>query len=230
MRAYKRVSLPAVFGRPSGAPHHNCFYNRATLTDSRVFRVAPICSNCGATDFVWANDLKTGTLGGGGLSLRSRGELALGTRICRACGHADLFLKDPAILRMPHTWRPGEFVPITPAPTPPATHHPSGPAHSPSTSTPSTSTHAGVPPATPTPPPPPSHAPAPTEPSTPPPPPELPATTGPMENRDADTPPPADAPSAPSSSGEESGAPAATPKRSSRRRAKSKSDSPSAES
>ena len=88
-------------------------------------RVAPVCSNCGGSDFVWANELKTGSLGGGSLSLRSRGELSLGTRICRACGHADLFLKDPSVLRMPHTWRPGEFTPIVPrAPSPPA-HHPS---------------------------------------------------------------------------------------------------------
>ncbi|HTZ61245.1 MAG TPA: hypothetical protein VMC82_01175 [Thermoplasmata archaeon] len=72
----------------------------------------PVCSNCGASDFVWANELKTGSIGGGTLSLRSRGELAMGTRICKACGHADLFLKDPSILRQPHTWRPGEFVPI----------------------------------------------------------------------------------------------------------------------
>ena len=50
--------------------------------DRKVTRVAPVCSNCGASDFVWANELKTGGIGGGSLSLRSRGELALGTRIC----------------------------------------------------------------------------------------------------------------------------------------------------
>jgi hypothetical protein len=84
--------------------------------------VPPVCSNCGANDFVWANELKTGSIGGGTLSLRSRGELSMGTRICKSCGHADLFLKDPSILRQPHTWRPGEFVPI-PAPPAPAAHH-----------------------------------------------------------------------------------------------------------
>ena len=85
--------------------------------------VPPVCSNCGASDFVWANDLKTGGgLGGGTLSLRARGELAMGTRICKSCGHADLFLKDPSILRMPHTWKPGEFVPIPAAPSPSAHH------------------------------------------------------------------------------------------------------------
>jgi hypothetical protein len=89
----------------------------------RVTRLTPMCTNCGASDFVWANDLKTGGLGGGSLSLRSRGELSLGTRICRACGHADLFLKDPAILKMPHTWKPGEFTPITPRPAAPPPHH-----------------------------------------------------------------------------------------------------------
>ncbi len=73
-----------------------------------------VCSNCGASDFVWAENLKTGTIGRGILSLRSGGELSLGTRICRQCGHADLFVKDPTILRQPHTWRPGEFVPIPP--------------------------------------------------------------------------------------------------------------------
>jgi hypothetical protein len=80
--------------------------------------VPPVCSNCGASDFVWANELKTGSIGGGSLSLRARGELPMGTRICRSCGHADLFLKDPSILRMPHTWKPGEFVPIAPRAAP----------------------------------------------------------------------------------------------------------------
>ncbi len=94
--------------------------------------MAPVCSNCGANDFVWANELKTGSLGSGTLSLRARGELALGTRICRSCGHADLFLKDPSVLKAPHTWKPGEFVPIHPRPNPPPAHvqHPSAaPAH-----------------------------------------------------------------------------------------------------
>jgi len=77
----------------------------------------PVCSNCGGSDFVWAENLRTGTIGRGTLSLRSGGELALGTRVCRGCGHADLFVKDPTILRQPHTWRPGEFVPIPPRPT-----------------------------------------------------------------------------------------------------------------
>jgi hypothetical protein len=75
--------------------------------------VAPICSNCGGTDFLWASELKTGgRLGGGPLSLRAAGELTLGTRICRTCGHADLFLKDVKILHTPQAWRPHEFVPI----------------------------------------------------------------------------------------------------------------------
>ena len=72
----------------------------------------PVCSNCGGSDFVWAENLRTGTIGRGTLSLRSGGELAFGTRVCRGCGHADLFVKDPTILRQPHTWKPGEFVPI----------------------------------------------------------------------------------------------------------------------
>jgi hypothetical protein len=92
----------------------------------------PTCSNCGANEFVWANELKTGMTGGGTLSLRSRGEVPLGTRICRTCGHADLFLRDLSILHQPHTWRPGEFVPITPKAAPPkpapVTHaHPAPP-------------------------------------------------------------------------------------------------------
>ncbi|MFY9717017.1 MAG: hypothetical protein WAK40_03665 [Thermoplasmata archaeon] len=82
--------------------------------------LAPVCSNCNASDFVWVNELRTGTMGGGSLSIRSRGELSLGTRLCRNCGHADLFLKDPSVLRMPHTWRPGEFVPIPTKPAPAA--------------------------------------------------------------------------------------------------------------
>lgn len=85
--------------------------------------MAPICSNCGGNEFVWVNDLKTGTIGRGTLSIRSGGELSLGTRLCRGCGHADLFLKDPSILKMPHTWRPGEFVPIPARPAAPAPSH-----------------------------------------------------------------------------------------------------------
>jgi len=99
------------------------FTDGPSEADRKVTRVAPVCSNCGASDFVWANELKTGGIGGGSLSLRSRGELSLGTRICRSCGHADLFLKDPSVLRMPHTWKPGEFTPITPKPAVAATHH-----------------------------------------------------------------------------------------------------------
>ncbi len=79
----------------------------------------PTCSNCGAGDFVWANELKTGNLSGGTLSLRSRGEIPLGTRICRTCGHADLFLRDLTILHQPHTWRQGEFIPIVAKPAAP---------------------------------------------------------------------------------------------------------------
>ena len=81
--------------------------------------LVPVCSNCGSSDFVWADNLRTGTIGRGTLSLRSGGELPLGTRVCRGCGHADLFLKDMNVLRQPHTWRPGEFVPIPSKPAPP---------------------------------------------------------------------------------------------------------------
>lgn len=86
--------------------------------------MAPTCTNCNGTDFVWANELKTGSVGGGTLSLRTRGEVPLGTRICRACGHAELFLRDVSILHQPHMWRPGEFIPIAskPKPAAPAPH------------------------------------------------------------------------------------------------------------
>lgn len=86
--------------------------------------MAPVCTNCNGTDFVWANDLKTGSMGAG-LSLRSRGEVPLGARICRTCGHAELFLRDLSILHQPHHWRPGEFVPIVTKPVakPPEHHH-----------------------------------------------------------------------------------------------------------
>ncbi|MGA9044251.1 MAG: hypothetical protein WB531_05215, partial [Thermoplasmata archaeon] len=140
--------------------------------------LAPVCSNCGATDFVWANDLKTGGLGGGSLSLRARGELSLGTRVCRACGHADLFLKDPSILRMPHTWKPGEFTPITPRPSNAPSHHAGHPASTAAPAAPPATVPAPTPapkpveaPAAPLPPPPPppQHA------APPPPPPEPPA-------------------------------------------------------
>jgi hypothetical protein len=83
--------------------------------------MAPICSNCGGTDFLWASELRTGgRLASGPLSLRPAGELALGTRICRTCGHADLFLKDVKILHAPHAWRRNEFVPIVPQSAPPS--------------------------------------------------------------------------------------------------------------
>jgi len=131
--------------------------------------VAPVCSNCNGTDFVWANELKTG-ITGASLSLRARGEVPLGTRICRTCGHADLFLRDISILHQPHNWRPGEFVPIVAKPS----------------TKPSHASHAG---ASPPPPPPPS---APSEMSLPPPPP-------PMEEATAAVPDPVPEPPAPSS-------------------------------
>jgi hypothetical protein len=153
--------------------------------------VPPVCSNCGANDFVWANDLRTGgSLSAGTLSLRPRGELSIGTRICKACGHADLFLKDPAILKSPHTWRPGEFVPI---PSTPSAHHhghktEDAPTESPMPSppTPPGPIVPGNPGPSLTPPPPPPPAPPPSgaseEPMLPPPPDEstagTPATSG----------------------------------------------------
>jgi hypothetical protein len=138
--------------------------------------LAPTCSNCGTNDFVWANELKTGTglAGTGTLSLRTRGEIPLGTRICRTCGHADLFLRDLSILRNPASWRQGEFVPIQskatakPASPPPAPelHH----EHAHSAHAASTASHSASPPETPiappSPPPPPDLTPP------PPPPPE----------------------------------------------------------
>ncbi len=110
----------------------NRFYVNLASVPSGV-PLAPVCSNCGGGEFVWVNDLRTGSIGRGSLSIRSGGELSLGTRICRGCGHADLFLKDPSILRMPHQWRPGEFVPIpgrpsSPPPPSPSPTSPSTPA------------------------------------------------------------------------------------------------------
>jgi hypothetical protein len=92
--------------------------------------VAPVCSNCNGTDFVWANELKTG-MTGASLSLRARGEVPIGTRICRTCGHADLFLRDISILHQPHNWRPGEFVPIVAKPAAPKPPHSSHTATAP---------------------------------------------------------------------------------------------------
>jgi hypothetical protein len=100
--------------------------------------MAPTCSNCGGTEFVWAGNLKTGgRLSQGPLSLRNSGELPLGTRLCRRCGHADLFLRDVQILQNPHHWKPGEFVPIaSPAPESHSTRHHSVPTPAPMTTTP----------------------------------------------------------------------------------------------
>jgi hypothetical protein len=138
--------------------------------------VAPVCSNCSGTDFVWANELKTGMTGGGSLSIRARGDLPLGTRICRTCGHADLFLRDISILHQPHLWRPGEFIPIvaktatkppahqtadatsTPMATPPL-----APAPAPTAAPAPTPAPAVVAPPPPPPPPPPEPEPAPAE-------------------------------------------------------------------
>ncbi|MHB8351766.1 MAG: hypothetical protein ACYDFT_03615 [Thermoplasmata archaeon] len=76
--------------------------------------MAPICINCSGTEFVWAGELKTGgRFASGPLALRAGGELPLGTRICRSCGHAELFLRDVTVLQSPHHWRPGEFIPIS---------------------------------------------------------------------------------------------------------------------
>jgi hypothetical protein len=196
---------------PANGPDPNSFYGCSALISGRGFPVAPVCGNCGASDFVWVNDIKTGTLGGGTLSLRSRGELALGTRICRSCGHADLFLKDPSILRMPHTWKPGEFVPIPahPANPGPATNPPAAPS---------------PPPATPPPPP----APAPEPPLAPPiAPPDPPAS--PDAPTLSDPAPATGSPGPDSSSTASPGEPTSAPpaKRASRRRAtKSKTEEP----
>jgi hypothetical protein len=138
--------------------------------------MAPVCTNCGGNEFVWAGELKTGgRFGQGPLSLRSGGELPLGTRICRGCGHADLFLRDVTILQAPHHWRPGEFVPIS---APASGHHSRHSEPAPSTVVPA---RAPSPPApapevalAPAPPPPPE-PPALTPPLLPPPEPELPS-------------------------------------------------------
>jgi hypothetical protein len=178
-------------GTGLGAGTGNSFYGKTTSSRWKGVPVAPVCVNCGASDFVWVNDIKTGSIGGGTLSLRSRGELALGTRICRSCGHADLFLKDPTILRMPHTWRPGEFVPIPArAPSPPANHPPAAPTPAPA------SPRAATAPPSP---------PIPTGPAPPPPPPEMkPAAPSPSPPA-----PPTLAPASPSPSPTEATAPVA---------------------
>jgi hypothetical protein len=123
--------------------------------------VAPVCSNCSGTDFVWANELKTGMTGGGSLSIRARGDLPLGTRICRSCGHADLFLRDISILHQPHLWRPGEFIPIVAkSSAKPVTHHAPEPTPV-AAAAPPEAPPAPTPVAPPPPPPPPEPAPAP---------------------------------------------------------------------
>lgn len=118
--------------------------------------MAPVCSNCNGTDFVWANELKTG-MTGASLSLRARGEVPLGTRICRTCGHADLFLRDISILHQPHNWRPGEFVPIVAKSSAPKPSHSPRPPEAPSPPPPPPASPHDVAP----PPPPPPPAPAP---------------------------------------------------------------------
>ena len=72
----------------------------------------PVCVNCGGGDFVWADSLHTGGLGRRTLSLRARGDLPLGTRVCRGCGHADLFLKDVSVLKELSPGTTGDFQPL----------------------------------------------------------------------------------------------------------------------
>lgn len=74
----------------------------------------PVCTNCGSEEFLWTDAVRTGSLTRSSLALRPGGELALGARLCRGCGHADLFVKDVAILRDPQRWSPGEFVVVPP--------------------------------------------------------------------------------------------------------------------
>ncbi len=175
-----------------------------------------VCSNCGANDFVWAENLKTGTIGRGILSLRSGGDLSLGTRVCRGCGHADLFVKDPTVLRQPHTWRPGEFVPIPQraamgarAPAPSAEAGPASPAAAPTVSSPTLAPSPPAP-AVPVPAPAPAAAPAPV-------PAEAPSSPAPGEPGSTSE----------SSLGETSDSAAASAKKPARRRpAKSKSSTP----
>lgn len=174
--------------------------------------MAPVCSNCGGVEFVWASEVKTGSTGGG-LSLRPKGEVPIGTRICKSCGHADLFLHDLDLLRKPHLWMPGEFYPISgqkPAPSAPATA-PAAPAPPPAPPAPSSP---------PAPMPPPSLAPAPPPmmPAAPPPSPAPPETAAP-----GPAPP---APSTPSPAGENAATDAPAKGRGGRRRPKAASDAP----
>jgi Domain of unknown function (DUF4352) len=83
--------------------------------------VPPTCDNCGRGDFLWANEVRSGS---GALSLRPSGEISLGARICRFCGRAELFLHNTAILHRPQEWQANEFVPI------PASSAPQGTAPS----------------------------------------------------------------------------------------------------
>lgn len=90
----------------------------------------PVCTNCGSGEFVWTDDIYTGTLAGGSISLRPRGQLSLGARVCRSCGMANFFLIDVSILRNPQAWAPGEFTVIRSRADPP-TPKPAQPSPSP---------------------------------------------------------------------------------------------------
>lgn len=111
--------------------------------------MAPTCSNCRGTEFVWAHSVKTGH-GTSGLSLRPGGEIPLGTRVCKSCGHADLFLHNLDILHQPHLWHPGEFVEIR-SPPKPAEPAPVAAAPAPSATSPQPAPPAPAPSAMPTP-------------------------------------------------------------------------------
>jgi hypothetical protein len=181
--------------------------------------LAPTCSNCASTEFVWANEVKTGTAGG--LSLRPKGEAPIGTRICKNCGHADLFLHDLELLKKPHLWKPGEFYPITSKPATPAESGPgSNPPAAPRPEAPISAPMPLVPPA----PNPSPNAPSPQPgnwPSSPPP----PSPPGPDSQATPENPPPPESTASEASSTNGEGAGATTKSRGSRRRgAKSKSD------
>ena len=188
--------------------------------------MAPTCTNCNGTDFVWANELKTGMTGGGSLSLRARGEIPIGTRICRTCGHAELFLRDLSVLHQPHTWRQGEFIPIPSKPKTEAAPRHSTPA--PAAPAPAVPASSPAPPLLPAPDPPPASPPSPAP--APPSPPLDPAPVPVFELPPSEEPMPAPSgsspeaePAAPESSSEEPAEPTAASKPKAARRKVTKS-------
>jgi hypothetical protein len=78
----------------------------------------PACPHCGGNDFVWTNAVRAGRFGRASVLLRSGRAVPLETRICRGCGHADLFVAEPGAVAPGDLWDEKPSTEVVSAPTP----------------------------------------------------------------------------------------------------------------